>query len=89
MPLILWFKYCMISDQSLRKGVVTIFILITLSTKRRPVSIIKAKDTEITMTLPLVEDLLTDSLLRDIPLYFICINLHIIANNMAEMGTDA
>ena len=37
------------------------FNLIILSTVRGEVSIIKANDTETTITLPLVEDLLTDS----------------------------
>ena len=57
----------MLTIKKLCKGVVEMFNLIILSTERGEVSIIKANDTETTITLPLVEDLLTDSLVRDIP----------------------
>ena len=50
----------MISKTALCKGVVEKFSLKTLSATGGVVRIIKANDTETTMTLPLVEDLLTD-----------------------------
>ena len=55
----------MIFAKRFRKGVVAIFNLKRLSTTRGAVRIIKANDTETTMTLPLVEDLFTDSLVLD------------------------
>ena len=91
MPLILWFKYCILTTTRLRSEVVTNFDLIILSTTRGVVKIIKANDTETTITPTMVEVLLTDSLVRDIPLYFMCISLHKIAalvSNMVKIGTS-